>query len=162
MSTIIIKERFNQKMNMMKKAAICFYAVMAVLVSGCQITVGPGSAAVVVAEPAVVVEAPPFYVWDGFEYVGEYNGRFMYFGPGGGWVVCDPFILDRFHGWERYHADWREHAIRNDAEHRLDQSHRPAGVNRTAAPENRHAAPTKKAVAPAKKQNGQKEEKKEQ
>ncbi|MGP8200167.1 MAG: hypothetical protein ACLQU4_11775 [Limisphaerales bacterium] len=137
----------------MKKLTIpkvCFCAAITALVSGCQITVGPGSASVEVAQPVVEV-APPAYVWDGVEYVGVYNGQYMYFGPGGVWVVCDPFILDRFHSWERYHADWRDHAIRNDGEHRLDRVHRPAGMNRAVAPARRTAAPEGRAVAPERK-----------
>ncbi|MGD0812606.1 MAG: hypothetical protein ABSA83_03300 [Verrucomicrobiota bacterium] len=129
---------------------IFFCAVITVLLSGCQVTVGPGSASVAVEAPVVEV-APPAYVWDGVEYVGVYNGEYMYFGPAGVWVVCDPFILDRFHGWERYHPDWRREAIRNDGEHRLDRVHRPAGMNRGAAPERRTAAPEGGAATPERK-----------
>jgi hypothetical protein len=135
-------------MKMMIKHKVCFCAVITALVSGCQVSVGP--APVVVAEPVVEV-VPEAYVWDGFEYVGVYNGQYMYFGPAGVWVVCDPFILDRFHGWEGVHPDWQQHAIRNDQEHRLDRAHRPAGMNRTAAPERKNAAPEKKAAAPERK-----------
>ena len=137
-------------MKMMIKPRICFCAVITALVSGCQISVGPGPAPVVVTEPVVEV-VPDAYVWDGVEYVGYYNGQYMYFGPAGVWVVCDAFVLDRFHGWERYHPDWREHAIRNDQEHRLDREHRPAGMSRTAAPERRTAAPEQRTAAPERK-----------
>jgi hypothetical protein len=140
----------HRYMKMMTVSKVCFCAVVTALVSGCQVTVGPGAASVEVAQPVVEV-APPAYVWDGVEYVGVYNGQYMYFGPGGVWVACDPFILDRFHGWERYHADWREHAIHNDREHRLDREHRPAGMNRAVAPERRTAAPEGRAVAPERK-----------
>lgn len=80
---------------------------------------------VVVAPTPVVYAAPPpveaapvmipdDYTWDGYEYVGLVGGQYFYLGPGNLWLVCDPFRLDRFHGWERGHADWRIHAIRND------------------------------------------------
>jgi hypothetical protein len=145
-----MKKGSVKKMKMMIKPKVWFCAVITALVSGCQVTVGPGPAPVVVAEPAVEV-VPEAYVWDGVEYVGVYNGQYMYFGPAGVWVVCDPFILDRFHGWERVHADWRQHAIRNDREHRLDREHRPGAPNRMAAPEKKAAAPERKAVAPERK-----------
>jgi hypothetical protein len=98
-----------------------------VLVSGCVIqpgrvtfvppVIGFAPAPVVVApapEPAPVVAVPDDYVWDGYEYVGLVGDTYFYLGPGNVWLVCDPFRLDRFHGWERGHPDWRGHAIRND------------------------------------------------
>jgi hypothetical protein len=63
--------------------------------------------------PAVAVApvtAPEYYVWDGFEYVGWFNGAYVYWG-GGVWLPCTPLILGRFHGWERYHPDWRRGAV---------------------------------------------------
>jgi hypothetical protein len=57
---------------------------------------------------------PDSYAWDGYEYVGLVGDQYFYLGPGDVWLVCDPFRLDRFHGWERGHPDWRAHAIRND------------------------------------------------
>ena len=57
---------------------------------------------------------PDGYVWDGVEYVGVVGDQYFYLGPGNVWLVCDPFRLERFHGWERDHRDWRNHAIRND------------------------------------------------
>ena len=72
----------------------------------------------VVAPPAPVVDVtvgvPDDYVWDGYEYVGLVGDQYYYLGPGNVWLICDPFRLDRFHGWERGHPDWRGHAIRND------------------------------------------------
>ena len=74
----------------------------------------------VVVEPSVEVVAsgpvmvPDDYTWDGYEYVGVVGDQYFYLGPGNVWLFCDPFRLDRFHGWERGHADWRAHAIRND------------------------------------------------
>jgi hypothetical protein len=66
--------------------------------------------------PAVVVEAPvpDYYVWDGYEYVGVVGDQYCYLGPGNVWLVCEPFRLERFHGWERGHPDWRTHATHND------------------------------------------------
>ena len=68
--------------------------------------------AVEVAPP--VVEVPESYVWDGVEFVGVVGGAYFYLGPGDFWLACDPVHLERFRGWERYHSDWRAHAIRND------------------------------------------------
>jgi hypothetical protein len=67
--------------------------------------------------PAVVVAPvmiPDSYVWDGYEYVGVVGDQYYYLGPDNFWLVCDPFRLGRFHGWEGGHADWRSHAVRND------------------------------------------------
>ena len=65
----------------------------------------------VYAAPAMV---PDSYAWDGYEYVGFVGDQYYYLGPGNVWLFCEPFRLERFHGWERGHADWRNHAIRND------------------------------------------------
>jgi hypothetical protein len=91
---------------------------------------------VVVAAPVVEV-APVSYVWDGVEFVGEYNGGYVCLN-GGAWVVCDPVVLERFHGFERFHGDWRSHAIRNEGAHRLggrgghDSHGRDAGHGKAA------------------------------
>jgi hypothetical protein len=106
-----------------------------VLVSGCvvepngQVAFQPfvvvAPAPVYVApQPMVVVASPPMevspmmvpdsYAWDGYEYVGLVGDQYYYLGPGNVWLFCEPFRLERFHGWERGHADWRNHAIRND------------------------------------------------
>jgi hypothetical protein len=72
---------------------------------------------VYVAPQPVVVEAdvvPDTYVWDGVEFVGFVGDQYFYLGPGNIWLACDRDRLERFHGWERYHADWQEHANRND------------------------------------------------
>jgi len=90
------------------------------LVSGC--VVEPDGrvgfqAGVVVAPPPVAVEVdvvPDDYVWDGYEYVGIVGGQYYYLGPGNVWLVCDSIRLERFHGWEKGHPDWRTHAVRND------------------------------------------------
>jgi len=62
-------------------------------------------------EPAPI---PDYYVWDGYEYVGSVGDNFYYLGPGNIWITCEPFRLERFHGWERQHGGWRGHAVRND------------------------------------------------
>ena len=94
-----------------------------VLVSGCVVEPDGWVAfqpVVVVAPPLVVVApmepvmVPDDYAWDGVEYVGFVGDQYFYLGPGNVWLVCEPFRLERFHGWERGHADWRAHAIRND------------------------------------------------
>jgi hypothetical protein len=64
-----------------------------------------------VEEPVMV---PDSYAWDGYEYVGLVGDQYFYLGVGNVWLVADPFRLDRFHGWERGHPDWRDHAVRND------------------------------------------------
>ncbi len=57
---------------------------------------------------------PDSYVVVDGVYYGAVGDQYFYLGPGGVWLVCDSVRLERFHGWERYHADWRDHAIRND------------------------------------------------
>jgi len=73
---------------------------------------------VVYAAPPTVdvgpLMVPDDYTWDGYEYVGLVGDQYYYLGPGNVWLFCDPFRLDRFHGWERGHGNWRIHAIRND------------------------------------------------
>lgn len=108
-------------------------AVGIMIVSGCVVRPdGRVEFAPVVVAPAPVVVAPApavevtvgvpdDYVWDGYEYVGVVGDQYYYLGPGNVWLVADPFRLDRFHGWERGHADWRAHAIRNDR-YRADRS----------------------------------------
>jgi hypothetical protein len=95
-----------------------------VLVSGCVVQPdGRVTFAPVVVAPAPVVVAPALvevaavpddYVWDGYEYVGVVGGVYFYLGPANVWLRCEPWRLERFHGWEGGHADWRAHAIRND------------------------------------------------
>jgi hypothetical protein len=125
------------------------------LLSGC--VVGPdgrvGFQPIIVAEPrpvyvqpAPVVEVaspevvmvPDTYVWDGYENVGIVDGQYFYLGVGNVWLVADPFRLDRFHGWERGHPDWQEHAIRND------RFRRDAHGREQPMHDNRKAAPVKK------------------
>lgn len=116
--------------------------------SGCSVYVGTPGAVVVeghvdVGAPAVEV-VPVTYVWDGYEYVGEVNGGFYYFGPNGYWIRCDDVVLGRFHGWERIHPDWRVHdVIRNEGAYRIDRAHRVAAAHmeHRAAPARQHARP---------------------
>lgn len=100
-------------------------SIVALTLTGCVATWTPG-AVVVSGPPPVMVEAPVVevapigvgvaivpeeYTWDGYEYVGIYGGQYVYLGPGGVWGVCEPWRLERFHGWERGHGDWRGHAF---------------------------------------------------
>lgn len=68
------------------------------------------------APPAVTVDiaVPDTYIWDGVEYVGVVGGQYYYLGPGDVWLSLDADRLARWHDWEKIHADWRDHAIRND------------------------------------------------
>jgi hypothetical protein len=67
-----------------------------------------------VPAPAVTVAVPDTYVWDGYEYVGVVGDQYYYLGPGDVWLTLDAPRLVRFHTWEKAHADWRTHAIRNE------------------------------------------------
>ncbi|HUA37720.1 MAG TPA: hypothetical protein VMA35_04885 [Candidatus Sulfopaludibacter sp.] len=84
--------------------------------TGCVVRPYGGVAVEAPPPPAVTVEvvAPDYYVWDGFEYVGVVGGRYYYLGPRNVWIACEPFRLARFQDWERFHPDWRNHAIRNE------------------------------------------------
>jgi len=96
--------------------------------------------AIEVAPP--IVEVPETYVWDGVEFVGLVGDRYFYLGPGNVWLACDPVRLERFRGWERYHADWRNRAIHNDRFRTDAHGHfQPMGHGK---PENRIAAPKSK------------------
>jgi hypothetical protein len=100
-------------MEMKNSRIVCLLTIIAALASGCTVTVAPPVVDVAPPEAVVTVGVPDSYTWDGVEYVGVMGGQYMYLGPGGAWLVCDPFRLERFHGWERGHPDWRNHAIRN-------------------------------------------------
>lgn len=87
---------------------------VAAQISGCVVRPYGG---VAVEAPAVTVAVgvyPDYYVWDGYEYVGVVGGQYYYLGPGRVWLHCEPWRLERFHGWERYHSDWHTHAIHNE------------------------------------------------
>ena len=144
----------------MNKTTVSLCGLVAVLVSGCQVSFSPPVASVEVSAPAVEV-VPPTYVWDGYEYVGEVNGGFYYFGPGGVWIGADPIVLGRWHGYVDVHPDWRARVVFNDREHRLDREHHEGGravERRSAAPE-RRAAPAARKPAPAR---GKEEKKKDE
>jgi|SRR5665213_347792 len=113
----------------MKTKRACILSIAAaglVLVSGCvvqpngQVAFQPfviAPAPVYVASAPVVEEpvmVPDSYVMVDGEYVGLVGDQYFYLGAGGVWLVCDSVRLERFHGWERGHPDWRGHAIRND------------------------------------------------
>ena len=110
----------------------CLLAITAAMATGCTVDFGtpgvavavPGPPVVEVGVPAPIVEVgvPDAYVWDGFEYVGLVGGTYVYLGPGGTWLVCDDFRLGRFHGWERGHPDWHQHAIRNEGRNRYGRA----------------------------------------
>jgi hypothetical protein len=118
-----------------KYSSVCRLLLAAtglVLVSGCVVEPNGRVAfqpLVVVAPPPVVyapepvVMVPDDYVWDGYENVGFIGGQYYYLGAGNVWIVADPYRLDRFHGWERGHPDWRNHAIRNDHYRRDSHGH---------------------------------------
>src|SRR3984885_14099734 len=79
------------------------------------VVIAPPPPPVVIAPPPPEpVLVPDDYVWDGYEYVGLVGDQYYYLGPGNVWLVCEPFRLERFHGWESGHPDWRVHTIRND------------------------------------------------
>ena len=108
---------------------LCLFAVVTALAGGCAVSYVPPTVSVSVPEPVVEVGVPPAYVWDGAEYVGFVGGQYMYLGPGGGWLVCDGFRLDRFHGWERGHPDWRRTAVRNEGRNARGRGRAPARRN---------------------------------
>jgi hypothetical protein len=106
-----------------------FLAALALVQAGCYTAPPPPAVAVQAPAPGVSVEAPAtpppmspppptgyvayapdYYTWDGNEYVGVSNGEYVYW-TGGAWLIAPPFVLGRFHGWERYHHDWRRHAV---------------------------------------------------
>ncbi len=100
--------------------AVIISSLAALTLTGCVATWTPptftvNGPPVVVAPPVVEVDpvgvslVPETYVWDGFEFVGVVNGGYVYLGPGGVWINCEPWRLNRFHGWERGHGDWRSH-----------------------------------------------------
>jgi len=110
------------KMKMMTKTTVGLSALIIAMVAGCEMSVTPAGTTVAVAPPVVdvgVAVSPDYYAWDGVEYVGVVGGTYYYLN-GGAWVVCDPVVLGRFHGWERGHPDWHRHAIRNDPHHRIE------------------------------------------
>jgi hypothetical protein len=126
------------KIKNMRLFALAIAAVGAGLLSGCVVApngqvVGVWPFVVVAPQPVVYAAPPPAvyaapppvvyagpvmvpdsYVWDGYEYVGFVGDQYYYLGPGNVWLFCDSVRLERFHGWEGGHPDWRNHATRND------------------------------------------------
>jgi hypothetical protein len=114
---------------------MCLLSIVGVgLVSGCvvepngEVAFQPfvivAPAPVVVAPaPVALVMVPDSYAWDGYEYVGLVGDQYFYLGSGDVWLVCDPLRLDRFHGWEGGHPDWRSHSTRNDRFRRDGHGH---------------------------------------
>jgi hypothetical protein len=106
-------------MKMKNTRIACLFTSIAALAAGCTVSFVPDrvyvAPPVYAPQPGVVVTVgvPDSYVWDGVEFVGVVGGQYMYLGPGGAWLVCDSYRLDRFHGWERGHPDWRRTAVRN-------------------------------------------------
>jgi len=105
----------------MKRICLLSLILAAVCLSGCVTRVvyappppPPGAP----PAPAVVAYTPDYYVWDGYEYVGVCGDHYVYYNAGA-WLVCDAVILGRFHGWERYHADWRRGAVHYHRGHEL-------------------------------------------
>jgi len=97
------------------------------LMSGPVVTVQVPAPAVRVEVPVpsvtVDIGVPDTYVWDGYEYVGIVGTRYCYLGPGDVWLTLDAPRLARFHDWEKGHADWRTHVIRNERYRHEAQGH---------------------------------------
>jgi len=113
-------KKINRKAKCVRAGILVMVAGGLALVSGCVVQpngqVGFLVPAVVVA-PAVEVGpvmVPEAYTWDGVEYVGLVGDQYFYLGSGNVWLAAGPDRLERFHGWERGHGDWRSHATRND------------------------------------------------
>jgi hypothetical protein len=119
-------KKMNRKIKCFRVGILTMAAGGLALVSGC--VVQPNGqvglyvptvefAPAVVVAPAVEVEPvmiPEAYTWDGVEYVGLVGDQYYYLGAGNVWLVAGSDRLERFHGWERGHPDWRNHATRND------------------------------------------------
>ncbi|HEY3931830.1 MAG TPA: hypothetical protein VGM58_05615 [Verrucomicrobiae bacterium] len=110
---------FIESMNATKKIiiAIGMSSLAALpLLAGPIVTVQVPVPAVTVTAPvpSVTVGVPDTYAWDGYEYVGVVGSDYFYLGPGDVWLPLDAPRLARWHDWERGHADWRVHAIRNE------------------------------------------------
>ena len=104
------------------------------------VIVNPAVPAPVIPPVNVTVGVPDDYVWDGTEYVGLVGGHYYYLGPDHVWLTLDAHRLARFHDWERVHADWRLHAIRNE-QYRRDAHGREVPFRDLHAGPNSHPAP---------------------
>jgi hypothetical protein len=80
---------------------------------------------IVVPPPAVTVVStvPDNYVWDGTEFVGVVGTQYYYLGPDKAWLPIDSVHWGRFNDWQKVHADWRIHAIRNELYRRDAHGH---------------------------------------
>ena len=103
----------RRNMKMKNGKIVCLFGLVSALAAGCTVSFQPARVYVPPPQAVVTVGMPDSYVWDGVEYVGVVGGQYMYLGPGEVWLVCDPVRLDRFHGWERGHPEWRRTAVRN-------------------------------------------------
>jgi hypothetical protein len=96
-------------------------------IAGPSITVQIGTPPPMVVAPApppvVVSTVPDAYVWDGVEFVGVVGDQYYYLGTGNVWLPFDALRTARFHDWERVHADWHAHAVRNDLYRRDAHGH---------------------------------------
>ena len=57
--------------------------------------------------------APPSYVWDGHEYVGQSGSKYYYLGPHNTWTGLDAARQQRFNQWRQSNPDWQKKEIRN-------------------------------------------------
>jgi hypothetical protein len=116
-------QALSEHMNATKKFAIVMTGISSLatltLIAGpplISVQVPAPVISVQVPVPTVTVEAtvPDTYVWDGVEFVGVVGSQYYYLGPNNVWLPFDAVRVARFHDWERLHADWRAHAIRNE------------------------------------------------
>ena len=103
----------RRNMKMKNGKIVCLFGLVSVLAAGCTVSFVPARVYVPPPQVVVTVGMPDSYIWDGVEYVGVVGDQYMYLGPEGVWLVCDPVRLGRFHGWEGGHPDWRRTALRN-------------------------------------------------
>jgi hypothetical protein len=126
------KERFidgtfqalTEGMNASKKITITMISLSSLATVTLSVSAGPivtvqvpvPTVTIQVPAPAVTAAAtiPDNYVWDGTEFVGVVGTQYYYLGPDKVWLPFDAVRVARFHDWERVHADWRTHAIRNE------------------------------------------------
>lgn len=133
--------KYKMKTKWIRAGGLLVAAGGLILAAGCVVEpdgrVAMAPAVVVAPAPVVVAPVPPpppepvvvvpdSYVWDGYEYVGVVGVDYFYLGPSHVWIRCEPYRLERFHSWERYHRDWREHAIRNEHFRAEGRVERPA------------------------------------
>ena len=76
----------------------CLFGLTAALAAGCTVSFEPARVYVPPPQAVVTVGMPDSYVWDGVEYVGVVGDQYMYLGPEGVWLVCDPSVSAAFTG----------------------------------------------------------------